>query len=543
MCEPAAVDWCPFVENVMNVTWAPHEPEKDLKQENGEVDQEALLRGWCESVRIAVRACVGQPARRINPVEDFMRLARICAMGALVGLLIVNPAFGADSARTPQEQAMVEQLRSAYKKQGLPLSPELEEAMVQRMRKMQGDVINANVLSQSVPDASPAQRLALTVGTLRQDGVLPPSEAPAQAAPVTAAPVAPAAATQPPAQLQAAIAERRAQGAATVFEPRSDGFFADGKPVIDSTGRIVMFGGDSATGDVTYFVRVQADQLAVRFANVHSTLPPVTVGSIAVDDDTMRFTSADGQAVAGDDVIPTGGGVVVSRDSAVFAYRYGEALATQPLPDGYRLAPLQRGDISGTGYVLLRRDVPAEEKQDKLKSLVGAFKVMTGKEDDKDYALFNVATGNAVYLNVAEDGENVTVGVGCRKKSAFVNKCESSRSYAALFDADGFPNVSHYYWRVLWMPTAQGPTAVVMERGVRDLNVIRLDSGQKAKAFSRAMGIQRFNVAPLDNGSFKLTADWAFKSHEVADVNDLFEAGASVNGTPAEAPAEGDDAS
>jgi hypothetical protein len=470
-------------------------------------------------------------------MESFMRLGKICAVGLSAGLLIANAAFGSDVTRTPQEQAMVEQLRAAYKKQGLPLSPELEEALLQRMRKMQGDVINANVLSGSVPGATPAQRMALAIGALRHDGVLPAGQARTpevvEQRTATAGRSAPEL-TVP--QLQAAIAERRADGAATSFEQRADGLLADGKPVIDSAGRIVMSGGDSATGDVTYFVRIQADRLAVRFTNVHSPLPPVTVGSIDIDDGSMRFESADGQVVAGDDVTPTGQGVVVSRESSIFAYRYGEALSTQALPAGYRLAPLQRGDVSGTGYVLLRRDVSESEKQDKAKALVGAFKLITGKQDDKDYALFNVVNGNTVYLNVAENGEKVTFGVDCLRQNAFINKCHGSRSYESLFDKDGFPNTSHYFWRVVWMPTAQGPTAVVMERGIRDLNVIRLDSGQKATAFSRAMGIQSFKAEPLANGSLKLSAAWAFRNHEVADVNDLFVAG----GKPMdEAPAAG----
>lgn len=448
-----------------------------------------------------------------------MGLGKKYRLVLLAGLIVANPAWAADGPQTLQEKALIAQLRATYEQQGMSLTPEIEELMLQRMRQTQRAVINAQVVSGSVQGATPMQQFAATMGSLQQDGVLPaaPIAAPV-ATPVSAAP----AAGMTAGQLQSAIAERHAQGARTVFEQRADGFLADGRPVLDPSGRIEMFGGDGASGDVTYFVRTGPDQLAVRFANVHSQLGPVTVGSIAVDADAMRFASADGQTVAGDNVIPTGRGVVVSRDSAVFAYDYGQVLATRALPEGFQLAPYQRGDVAGTGYVLLRRDIAETEKQNAVKNVVGLFKGLVGKEDSKDYALLNVASGKLVYLNVDESGENVHKGYGCRKKNAFVNKCEGMETYASPFKPDGMRNLGHYYWRIDWTATAQGPTALALERGLRDLTVIRLDNEQRVTAFTRALGIERFGVEPLNNGSVKLTADWAFRSHEIADVNALF---------------------
>ncbi|MCW0201533.1 MAG: hypothetical protein OJI74_06660 [Rhodanobacter thiooxydans] len=395
---------------------------------------------------------------------------------------------------------MIEKLKAAYQKQGLTLPPEREEQMLQRMRQMQVNAIDAQVLSQSDPNAMPAQRAATAMGALRQGGVVPStSSSPSVAAPVTGPAAASAASGMTSEQLLAAIAARHAQGMPTVFQQRPDGFIADGKPVIDPLGRVVVFGGDSGTGDVSYFVQTGPNQMLVRFANVHSSLPPVTVGTLTVNAAAQEFTSVDGKQVGGDTVIPAGRVVVVARDSAVFSYTYGKEVTTEPLPPHYVLSPYQRGDVAGTGYVLLRRVIDQAEKQNLVKNVGDLFKIVRGKEYGNDYALFSVHTGHVVQLAMNEDDEG-----------------------GGVFSSDGRANFLHPYWRVTWMPTVDGSTAVVLEDGVKSVDVIRLDTDQRATVFHRAMGVESFNVVPLPNGSIKVTGAWGFHGHEVPEVRALF---------------------
>lgn len=451
-----------------------------------------------------------------------MHLGKMQWAVLVAGLLVAATAF-ADGPQTPQERLMIEKLKAAYQKQGLTLTPEREEQMLQRMRQMQANAIDAQVLSQADPNATPAQRAMAAMGALRQDGAMPSTPAgPSVAAPATATATAAAAGGMTSEQLLAAIAARHAQGAPTVFQQRPDGFIADGKPVIDPLGRVVAFGGDSGTGDVSYFVQTAPNQMLVRFANVHSSLPPVTVGTLTVNAAAQAFTSMDGKQVGGDTVIPAGQGVVVARDSAIFGYDYGKDVSTQPLPSGYRLASYQRGDVAGTGYVLLRRDISAAEQHDAVQGVVSLFKSVAGKEDSKDYALFNVHSGHLVYLNMDEIDEQVGHGVDCHAKSAVLNKCNGWQSHASIFTDDGRPNFRHYFWRATWMPTADGPTAVALEGGVKSVDVIRLDTDQRATVFHRALGIERFTVDPLPNGSLAVTGDWAFSHHVSPDVRTLF---------------------
>lgn len=429
-----------------------------------------------------------------------MHLGKMRWVVLVAGLLVATSAF-ADGPQTPQERLMIEKLKAAYQKQGLTLTPEREEQMLQRMRQMQANAIDAKVLSQSDPDATPAQRAMAAIGALRQDGAPPTATGPAPVvSPAVPAPVgASTSGGMTQEQLLAAVAARHAQGAPTVFQRRPDGFIADDKPVIDPMGRITAYGGDNRSGDVTYFVQVTPQQFLVRFTNVHSNLPPITVGTLAMDATGEHFTSADGQQIAGYRVIGAGQGLVIARDSAVFAYTYGRDVSTEPLPPHYQLMAFQRGDVAGTGYVLLRRVISQAERQDVVKNVGDLFKIVRGKETSSDYALFNVHTGHVVQLAMDEGDER-----------------------GGIFNSDGRANFLHPYWRVTWMPTVDGPTAVALEDGVKSVDVIRLDTDQRATVFHRAMGVESFNVVPLPNGSIKVTGAWAFHGHEAPDVRALF---------------------
>lgn len=431
----------------------------------------------------------------------------------------------ADGARTEQERAMLQQAREAYAAQGLELTPAQEEQFLQRLRQVQGNVIQAQIISQSAGTNSQAGALTALSALGTAMGTATATTSP-QTHAVAPAPALPQTASTPVPQqpLAEALKERRAQVGPTRFEALQDGFSADGHTVIDPEGRIVQFGGDATTGDVTYFVEQGVGGYLVRFNNVHSTLPPLTVGTVETSDDGVRFVSSEGQRVAGESVVPTGHGVVVVRGGTLFDYALGADVSTRPLPDAYQLASLQQGDVASTGYVLLRRRISQEEKANPVKGVSNLLRSMAGRSDDRDYALFNTRTAHTVYLNRDESMERVGHGTDCHAKNAFVNKCRGWESKEALYDRDGQPNYRHYYWSVYWMQTEDGPTAVVLENGVREVNVIRLDSSQRVNAFKRALGIQKVLATPTDTGSIRVAAAWAFNNHVVEDVRELFTA-------------------
>lgn len=493
--------------------------------------------------------------------------------------LVLASAAWADSPKTPQEAKIVAQIKAAYQQHGLPFTQQDEDNALARYRKIEGAVINAKVMTEATPNAGPAQKLAILTGTLRSEGLGPQGAnaksstsqpasmsrceaAAAQAGPgavceprVNGTPipvVADAQTSQPTnattptagtsisaAQLVTEISQRHAQGALTVFVPRQDGFVANGQTFVDPMGQIVMFGGDTASGDVTYFVRNTPGTLLVRFANVHSPLAPITVGTIQLQPDMMRFTSVDGTEVAGENVIPAGQGVIVARATTVFDYTFGQAPTHQLLPASYELAPYQRGDVAATNYVLLRRDISPQQKGNVVNAFAGLFHAVTGTENDKDFALFNVRTGNTVYLNVSEVGEQVGHGVNCRPKNAFVNRCGGWVSHAALYEDDGQPNILHYYWRIDWAQTPAGPIAVALEKGVENVDAIRLDSDTVKTVFHRALGIKSAMISQNPDGSLAVTANWAFHNHKVPNVDALFASADADASIPSSVPESG----
>lgn len=95
-------------------------------------------------------------------------------------------------------------------------------------------------------------------------------------------------------------------------------------------------------------------------------------------------------------------------------------------------------------------------------------------------------------------------------------------SVVESLSSDGRSNFLHPYWRVTWVSTVDGPTAIALENGVKSVDVIRLDTDQRETAFHRASGIESFNVVPLPNGSIKMTGAWNFHGHPSQDVRALF---------------------
>lgn len=462
--------------------------------------------------------------RRLNhDKETAMRKGKLKGLILVTGFVFAAGAFAfgsqaADAAgpQNAKEQQLIERLQAAYHSRGLTLTPEREEAMLQQYRQMQARAADAQAMSE-VGGLTPAQRVHMALGGVpTTDKTAPfPNAGSAVAQPATALTPAAAPATaeqanttptgasaNPAAALVAAVKARHAQGGPTTFEWRPDGFIANGNPVIDPEGRIVQWDGDSQSGDVTYLVQAAQGQFDVRFTNTHSTLPPITVGTVYADQTGQHFASVDGQTISGRRLIPTSKGIVMARDTATFDYEFGQPVVTQALPAQYMVATFQRGAVGATDYVLLKRYVSQAERHDPIEGIKGLFKIAEGKVTSNDFALFNLKTGHAVFLAIDEPGTG-----------------------GSIWNADGRANYQHYFWQIDWLPNPQGVTAVVLENKFRDLDAIRLDKDERITIRHRTMGIERFNVHPLPNGSFSVSdsgTKLGFAMRDEVDINRLF---------------------
>ncbi|MFA6230802.1 MAG: hypothetical protein WC617_11630 [Rhodanobacter sp.] len=444
-----------------------------------------------------------------------MHLGKMQWVVLFAGLAMAANAF-ADGPQNAKEQQLVEHLQAAYKARGLTLTTEREEAVLQQYRQMQARAADAQAMSEA-GGLTPAQRVHLALGALPSTGQTAPSPGAGTTVAQPQASQVPAtvptftgqtgsaltgANTSSAAALLTAVNARHAQGGPTLFEWRPDGFIADGKSMIDSEGRIVQWDGDSQWGDVTYLVSVAPGKFDVRFTNTHSTLPPITVGNLFVDPTGQHFTSVDGATISGRILIPTSKGIVMARDTAIFDYEYGRPVVTQALPPQYMLASYQRGSVGATSYVLLKRYVSQAERHDPIEGIKGLFKIAQGKVTSDDFALFNIKTGHAVYLAIDEPGTG-----------------------GSIWNTDGRANYQHYFWQIDWLPNPQGVTAVVLENKFRDLNAIRLDKDERITVAHRTLGIERFNVQPLPNGSFSLSdsgTKLGVSMKDEVDINSIF---------------------
>ena len=174
--------------------------------------------------------------------------------------------------------------------------------------------------------------------------------------------------------------------------------------------------------------------------------------------------------------------------------------------------------------MLLER-IDTTDKANPFARLAAAGKVLSavlGKETAFDYALFDLKSQQIVPINIPLRGKTVGEATGCRAKNMFVNKCSGRRTWESIWDADGAPNRRHYFWAVNWFVTKHGPIAAVMENGSKEVNVIKLETGERFNAFKRPLGITSFDATPTLDGSLSVQASWMFKKHELADVVTLF---------------------
>jgi hypothetical protein len=407
------------------------------------------------------------------------------ASWVLVLALSTSIAFAAsvpevDPPLTQQELTMLKQMRAQWAGSGMPaMTPEQELALIGKMRGMQVEMMGNIAGMRMAAEASMSQA-------------------------ESEEPVGHAASALPPERLAsvAGVAERRAErqafAAATAIS-REDGaaFVVNGAPVIDTEGEITALDGSSRSGDYTYFVRDGAGRAIVKFQNANARLAPLVIGSLEVRGKSdVLYVTADGHRVAGNSIRPLADGVLVIRGATLFHCRAGEAPVAVQGPAGFEVTRHQRGDVAGTGYILMARK--ARSTNNPVKELAALVKP---NADEQDLALVSVVSGNHVLL----------------RRSLFELKFGDSEMYKT-----GIPDAFHYFWAAQWMATSDGPTAVVRELASAELNVIRLDSGERANAFTRKLGVGEVTAEPTSDGSIRVNARWAFKDHTVEDVRSLF---------------------
>lgn len=298
-----------------------------------------------------------------------------------------------------------------------------------------------------------------------------------------------------------------------VIRSARDGFSVNNVRHVDAEGRIAGFAYDAVSGDITYMIANNPNARTFKYLPAGSTKEPLVIGVAQKTMNGWQFSSLSGKNLAGDSVTLTPKGVLVVRDSAAFRYEPGVGASQMGVPDGWVVAPLQRGNLA-TGYLLLEK---IEEESALPIGKVLSLGVTVGLAKKEDYALLEAKTGKLTMLNIQIDGKNQTSLSNCHRKNNYVNICDNATSYESLYTNIG-RNMGHYYWKANWMNTPSGPILVSMENSVKDIYITDLTSGKKVQAFSRTLGISDYDIEQGPDGKVRINAKWMFQDHVIDDA-------------------------
>jgi hypothetical protein len=237
-----------------------------------------------------------------------------------------------------------------------------------------------------------------------------------------------------------------------------------------------------------------------------------------------EVVTSTGQQLSGQTLSVLSDGFLVGRETAAFRYKAGQGVSNIAIPSGYFLAPLQRGHVGATGFVLLEKEgATGTDSLSRLAANLQSIGTILGTNRTDDFALMDIQTRKLYPLNISATGKNVNVHSQCRRKNSFVNECAQMQSFEALYNAQGMKNSQHYYWLVHWLNTPAGPVALTLEDGQANLYLTDLRTGRKVVALNRTLGIADWDATQNSDGTVALRGKLAFEWKEIPDVASLLQ--------------------
>ena len=321
-----------------------------------------------------------------------------------------------------------------------------------------------------------------------------------------------------------------ASGGPYLIRRIKEGFSVNEQPFLDPEGAIQFYSADVLSGAITYVVRAPGGYIVKSTrAGAMSAGVPIAYGQQTQGG--WDITTRTGQRLTGDGLTTLPKGFIVMRAGTAFRYTPGQGTRTIAAPKGWNIADLQRGDVDGTGFILVERDT-SPQSTNQGAELLTSFKTLGsafGIGEQNDYALLNIASGALLPINLNLLGKEVTVLSGCKKKNAFVNKCSDSKSFESLYKPkDGGRNLTHYFWRVDWFNTPKGPIVVTQPTGGRNIRATDLQTGKTVQLLERTLGIGEWDAVQQPTGEVRIDARLGLSMEAVPDVFAALEAGSDV---------------
>jgi hypothetical protein len=301
-------------------------------------------------------------------------------------------------------------------------------------------------------------------------------------------------------------------------EGRKDGFSVNGQVFVDAEGNISKYAFDTLSGEVTYLVETSPNNFVVKFTRLGSTQDGIAIATAQIVGSAWQVQTATGKKLRGEQLVVLAKGVMLARGSAVFKYAPGIGLQNFAVPDGWMVANYQRGNVGSTDLLLLEKLPVSQNSTGGLFSTFKSLGNTLSLNEDKNFALLQVKEGKITEFAIDSAGKTVPDPNGCRKTSAFTNDCSNARQIESLYDKTGDRNINHYFWRLNWFNTPQGPVAVALENLMKDVSVTDINSGKKATVLNRTMGISRMDTSIEADGKVKVIAKVGFETQTVDDA-------------------------
>ena len=152
-------------------------------------------------------------------------------------------------------------------------------------------------------------------------------------------------------------------------------------------------------------------------------------------------------------------------------------------------------------------------------SSLKALGSLVGVNKKADYMLLDINTGAETPINVSLEGKDVQILSQCKQKKIYLNICEKMDSFDSLYDPKtNTPNLTHYYWRISWYKTVEGPILISQEGGLSEINATNLKTGKKSSLFHRSMGIAGYSTKQSADGKVSVNAQLGFGKENIDDV-------------------------
>ena len=425
-------------------------------------------------------------------------------MVVLATAVVCNLALAQDISM--EEMETLDQLRAQYSAKGIQLKPEDEVRFLQRMRLMKlmasGGGQGTAALLQSLQQQRSQQ--AVTPETQNVVSVVLSEQ-----------------------DLRKQLDELPAGKHLASFSYLRDGLRFNGQRYADPAGTAERFALDPESATVAYLVPT-GNTANVKIGRLGTNSDPITIGRLTREGSRFLFHSVTGKKLVGDLFFPMTDGALLVRESVGFRYTVGEGTKQIDFPSGWSPTPLQRGNASTTGWLLLERDT-VEEKKSPFAALKAIGEMAGALPARMDYALFNLANRALVPFEISTEGTSVASYSQCRRASnGFVNVCEKMQTYDSIWKPDGTVNTTHYFWTIDWQKMTGKPIAVVMEKGLQEVNGYDLSGTKRVNLLQRTMGINRWNMELTDNGKYRISAQLAFDKSSIEDVAMAIQSGVDV---------------